>query len=220
MKSISGYIIKGVLLLLLAQSLNGQDTLRTFGPRIGIDLARFVYYFADPAVVGAEVSLDFEIYNNFFPVFEAGYSTLSDVVDEAKYSSGGAYARIGIDYNLLPVKDRSVHHSITVGFRYATSIFAHSTENITVPSDYWGDLVIDTYENTLDGHWLELVGGVKAEVASNFFLGWSVRYTILLNPDMDPQVAPLLIPGYGRGTVNRGFRFSYIIAYKIPLIKR
>jgi hypothetical protein len=120
MKSTSGYIISGIMCLVLAQSLSGQDTLRTYGPRIGVDLARFAYYFADPAEVGAEVSLDFEIYNNFFPVFEAGYSSLSDAVDETEYASGGAYARIGLDYNLLPVKDRSIHHSITVGFRYAT----------------------------------------------------------------------------------------------------
>jgi hypothetical protein len=220
MKSTSGYIISGIMCLVLAQSLSGQDTLRTYGPRIGVDLARFAYYFADPAEVGAEVSLDFEIYNNFFPVFEAGYSSLSDAVDETEYASGGAYARIGLDYNLLPVKDRSIHHSITVGFRYATSIFSHSAENITVPSSYWGDLVIETYENTLNGHWFELVGGVKAEVASNLFLGWSVRYRILLNPEMDPQVTPLLIPGYGRGTEDRGFGFNYTISYKIPLIKR
>ncbi|MCK4746988.1 MAG: hypothetical protein KAT15_08135 [Bacteroidales bacterium] len=220
MKNISGYIFKGALLLLLVQSLQGQDTLRTYGPRIGIDLARFVYYFTDPPEVGAEFSLDFEIYKNFFPVFEAGYSHLSDAVGEVEYASGGPYARVGVDYNLLPMKDRSVHHSIFVGFRYATSIFSHQSEGITIQSDYWGDLVIDTYENTLQGHWLELVGGIKAEVASNLFLGWSVRYKILLNPDMDPQVAPLMIPGFGRGTEERGFGFTYSIFYKIPLIKR
>lgn len=220
MKNISGYIFKGLLLLLLVQSLNGQDTLRTYGPRIGIDLSRFVYYFTDPAQLGAELSLDFEIYKNIFPVFEAGYSNISDAVEQVEYSSGGPYARLGVDYNLFPMKDRSVHHSISVGFRYATSIFSHQAENITLPSDYWGDYFIDTYENTLQGHWFELVGGAMAEVASNLFLGWSVRYKILLNPDMDPRVAPLMIPGFGQGTEERGFGFTYSILYKIPLIKR
>jgi hypothetical protein len=220
MKSISGYIFRGVLLLLLVQTAHGQDTLRTYGPRIGIDLARFAYMFTDPPQMSFEASLDFEIHNNIFPVFEAGFGTLSETVDQAAYTSGGMFARLGIDYNLLPLEDRSVHHSITVGFRYGTSFFTQNAEHITVPSSYWGDLVIDQYENSLNGHWLEIVGGVKAELVSNLFMGWSVRYKILMNPEMDPRVTPLLVPGYGRGTENRAFGFSYSIYYKIPLFKR
>jgi hypothetical protein len=65
-----------------------------------------------------------------------------------------------------------------------------------------------------------LVLGLKAEVASNLFLGWSIRYRILLNPDMDQNVTPQLIPGYGTGANNRGFGLSYSIYYKIPLLKK
>jgi hypothetical protein len=221
-KSTSGYIFKGLLLLLLlpSGSLSGQDTLRTYGPRIGVDLASFVYYFTKPAKIGAEFSADFEVYKNIFPVFEAGYSTLSDSVDRSKYRSGGPYARVGIDYNVLPLKDRSIHHSLDIGIRYAASAFKHQAENITVPSDYWGDYTIDEHENTLTGHWLEIVGGIKAEVLTNFFIGWSIRYKILINPNMDPQITPLLIPGYGKGTDNRTIGFTYSLSYKIPLLKR
>ncbi len=208
------------MLLFLVQTVHGQDTLRTYGPRIGVDLARFVYYFTDPSEIGAEASVDFEVYNNIFPVFELGFSTQSDSLNEVKYESGGAYGRIGLDYNLLPGTDRSIHHSITLGFRYATSIFSHRAENITVPSSYWGDYYIYEYENSLNAHWLELVGGIKAEVLPNFFLGWYIRYKILLNPDMDPQVTPLMIPGYGNGAESRGFGFTYSISYKIPILKR
>ena len=116
--------------------------------------------------------------------------------------------------------DRSVHHSITVGFRYGVSIFSHKLEDAFVPSDYWGDLIVNPYENNLTGHWLELVGGLKTEVAPNLFLGWSFRYKFLLNPEMDPYVIPQLVPGYGKGTATRGFGFTYSIFYKIPLFKR
>ena len=66
MKSISGYISKATWLLLtlvvLSLPLSGQesDTLRTFGPRIGLDLAKFLYYFSEPAEYGAEISGDFD----------------------------------------------------------------------------------------------------------------------------------------------------------------
>jgi len=220
MKRIFGYIFSGVLLLWLAPSLMGQDTLRTYGPRIGVNLGSFSGYLFNPPVIGYEASLDFEIYKNFYPIFEFGYSKLNDSVDDASYSSGGVYTRLGLDYNLLDNKDRSVHHTITVGFRYATSIFRHSADNILISSYYWGDFLIDSYENTLNGHWFELVTGINAEVLTNFFMGWTVRYKILLNPGMDPQIAPLLIPGYGNGTSNRGFGFTYTLSYKIPLLKR
>ena len=55
MRNICGYIFNGALLLLFIQPLVGQDTIRTYGPRIGIDLARFVYFFADPSQPGAEL---------------------------------------------------------------------------------------------------------------------------------------------------------------------
>lgn len=226
MRSISGYIISTLLLLWLLPSLHGQDThgthdtLRTYGPRIGINLAPFVGYFTDPRIIGAEASLDFELFHNIYPVFELGYSDLADSLDEVSYHSTGGYARLGIDYNLLNLGDRSQHHAITVGLRYGTSIFRHKAENIRVESNYWGDFLLESYENNLNGHWIELVGGLSAELAKNFFLGWSVRYKILINPDMDPQMVPLLVPGYGDGSMNRVFGFTYSVMYKIPLLKK
>ncbi|MEA3462375.1 MAG: DUF6048 family protein [Bacteroidota bacterium] len=223
MKNISGFISKAVLLLLalgLFGQVSAQDTLRTYGPRIGIDLARFIYILADPSETGAELSVDFEIYKNIYPVFEAGYSSISESEELFDYSASGSYGRVGIDYNVLPTKDRSLHHSITVGFRYGMSVFKHRSENAVIVGEYWGDFAPDPYENNLTGHWLELVGGMKAELLPNFFLGWSVRYKFLLNPDMDPFMVPELIPGYGTGGESSKFGFTYSVFYKFPLIKK
>lgn len=206
--------------MMLLAPLQGQDTLRTYGPRLGIDLARFVYYFSDPAETGVSFSLDLEVHDNFFAVIEGGYSSMSDSLDAAAYRSSGPFGKIGLDYNILPVKDRSLHHSITAGIRYATSRFTHSAENILVPSTYWGDYVISTYENTLSGHWIEITGGVTAELLPNFFMGWSIRYKRLLNPDLDTQIAPLMLPGYGKGSENQSLGFTYSVFYKLPLWKK
>jgi hypothetical protein len=227
-KYISGSISKAVLLLLAitlsgtisAQDVSEKDTLRTYGPRFGIDLARFLYLFADPAQTGAEISADFEVYRNVNPVFELGYNSISDKQELFDYSSSGSYGRAGIDYNVLPLKDRSIHHSISVGFRYGMSVFTHHIEDVVIPNDYWGDYIPEPYENGLTGHWVELVGGMKAEVFANFFLGWSFRYKILLNPEMDPLMIPEMIPGFGSGGEERVFGFTYSIFYKLPLLKK
>jgi len=197
-----------------------QDTLRTFGPRFGIDLAPFIYYFTEPRIVGAEISVDFEIYKNLYPVIELGYSSTSESKETFDYESLGNYARVGIDYNLLPAKDRSWHNSMTVGFRYGLSFFKQSSDNVVVYSDYWGDYMPDHYESSLKAHWLELTAGIKVEIVPNLYLGWLLRYKFLLNPDIDPVMIPALIPGYGNGANTRTFGFSYSIFYMLPLIKK
>lgn len=221
---ISGYISKaGLLLLLVAiawQPVSGQDTLRTYGPRFGIDLARFVYILADPSEIGAEVSADFELVKNFYPIFELGYSSISEDDSLFSYAASGIYGRVGLDYNLLKLKDRSQHHAITIGARYGISVFSHNAKNIYVQNPYWGDYVAAPYEMEVRGHWVELVGGIKAELLPNLFMGWSFRFKILLNPDMDPLVKPQLVPGFGTGGKDRSFGISYSIYYKIPLLKR
>ncbi len=224
MKNISGYTFKTLVLwffLLTAPAiLKGQDTLRTYGPRISVDLARVGYLFADPSELGAEGSIDLEIYPNLYPVFEVGYNSVSEERSSFNYSSAGVYGRIGADYNLLPLKDRSVHHTISAGLRYGVSVFTHTAEDVLIPGEYWGDFRLDSYRRSLTGHWIELVAGFRAEVLSNFFMGWSLRYRILVNPEMDPLVTPQLIPGFGAGSVNRGVGFSYTIGYKFPVLKR
>ena len=222
-KYISGSISKAVLLLgilTLWQPLSGQDTLRTYGPRFGIDLARFIFILSEPSEIGAEASMDMEIFRNLYPVIELGYSSISEDEDLFSYSAGGMYARAGIDYNLLKLKDRSQHHDITFGARYGLSVFSHRTENILISNDYWGDEVNRSYEQDLRGHWVELVGGIRAELLPNLFLAWSLRYKILLNRDMDPRVPPQLVPGFGTGGQNRNFGMTYSIQYKIPVLKK
>ena len=162
--NISGSISKAGLLLLFMMAMwrpvTGQDTLRTYGPRFGIDLARFVFILADPSEMGAEASVDFEIFRNLYPVFELGYNSISESEELFNYSAGGIYARAGVDYNLLKGKDRSQHHAFTAGARYGVSVFSHSAEEIYIPNGYWGDYEYDSYEKELKGHWIELVAGV------------------------------------------------------------
>ena len=233
MKNISGSICKAMLPVLIlalsepvcgqevtARKVSEQDTLRTYGPRFGVDLSRFLYLLADPPQVGAEVSADFEIYKNIYPVVELGYNTVSESKDLFDYQAGGNYLRAGFDYNILPVKDRSVHHAITVGLRYGISQFTHKSENVFISGTYWGDYYPETYENSLKCQWLEVAGGMKAEVLPNLFLGWYIRIKFIIKLDDDPVMVPEMIPGYGNGGENRVFGISYSVSYKIPLLKK
>lgn len=227
MKHISGSISRLLLAVVISmaawQSAGAQenrDTLRTYGPRFGLDMARFAYLLADPSETGAEISVDFELLRNLYPVIELGYSSISEAEDLFSYSAGGIYGRAGVDYNLIDLNDRSQHHAFTFGIRYGLASFSHSAENIYVFNDYWGDVSGASYEQQLTGHWAELVAGVKAELIPNLFVGWSIRYKFLLNPDMDPLLKPWLVPGFGSKGQENGMGFSYSLFYKIPLLKK
>jgi len=218
LKSISGFIFS----LLVFWSIEGttQDTLRTYGPRVGIDLVPLASLFTSPKETGTEASIDFEVYQNLYSVAEFGYNNLSFDQENFNYFSSGLYGRIGVDYNLLPVKDPSVHHSIFIGTRYGLSIFQHRAENIVTGNSYWGNYLLDKYQNDITGHWIELTGGVKTELFSNFFMGWTVRYKFLISKVTDELMTPYLIHGYGKGNSNRSLGISYYIMYKIPVIKK
>jgi len=217
-KSTAAFIFS--LCLLVPMKLTGQDTLRTYGPRIGLDIVRFAMLMAEPTEIGAEASLDIEVYKNMYPVLEAGYNSMSIREESFTYLLDGVYARIGMDYNLLPIKDRSVHHAIFLGGRYGISRFKHEADNIVSPNSYWGDFTLDQYVNSSLGHWVELTGGMKTELLNNFFLGWTVRYKILISNGNDEVMDPYSIPGYGKGNSKRGFGISYSVLYKFPMLKR
>lgn len=221
---ISGFISKaallGLFILVLWRPVSGQDTIRTYGPRIGLDLARFAFILADPSELGAEFSVDFEIYRNLYPVIELGYNSISESEDFFNYAASGIYGRAGFDYNLINLKDRSQHHAFTFGLRYGISAFSHEADDIYIPNPYWGDMVPESYSKSLKGHWIELVAGVKAELVPNLFMGWSLRYKFLLNPDLDPLVKAFMVPGFGSGGKESSIGISYSIFYKIPLLKK
>ncbi|PID91379.1 MAG: hypothetical protein CSA96_08710 [Bacteroidetes bacterium] len=204
----------------LIRAQEAGDTLRSYGPRFGIDIGRLAYVIGYPPQLGSAVFLDFEVSKNIYPVLELGYS--SSHVDSTSwdYNSSGFFALAGIDYNLLHNAGRSEHHTITAGLRYGFSNFSQDISNIIVHDGIWGDYSAPDHRAELHAHWIEILAGMRAEVAPNFFLGWHLRYRFLLNPEMDPLVSPLHIPGYGKGSAVKSFGLSYSLAYKIPLFKR
>ncbi|MEZ5070424.1 MAG: DUF6048 family protein [Bacteroidales bacterium] len=169
-RNICSCICSAGLLLILSLGAQAQDTLRTHGPRFGVDVLRAAYYFADPSETSLSFFADMEVRPNLYPVVEVGYSRTS--VDSALYSyrSSGIYATAGLDYNFLKNADRRIHHSMTLGFRYGISPFRQNLDNVMVPSGYWGDGVTQYQQQGLTGHWVESSGRHESQKSCQFFL--------------------------------------------------
>jgi len=92
-----------------------------------------------------------------------------------------------------------------------------------IPTNYLDEVTVQTDRNYsgLSAHWLELVGGAKAELFDNLFLGVSVRINVLITDKKPADFDNLYIPGFNRTyDGNFGVGLNYTLSYFIPLYKK
>ena len=191
---------------------------RIRGIRIGYDLAGLSLLYFDPGRMIHTFSVDFEAWQDIYPVVEFGFQDVLLEKDNYTYGSGGIFGRAGVDLNLLKYEKSNVYEMMYAGFRYGLAYLTHYAEDITVQDDYFGDLSGGNIEeNQINAHWISVVGGVRVEVFNNFFMGWSVLANLKLAQVKDSNMVPYNIPGFGRGNKRTSIIINYTVAYRIPL---
>ncbi len=217
MKRTLKYIFSLLALLVAMVQLSAQERVR--GPRISYDLASLTLLYFDPDRMVYTVSVDFELKQDVYPVADMGYQHVRISRDHYNYSSSGMFVRIGTDVNLLNYeKQLDVYEMMYVGGRYGFAYFNQQAGKIKVTDRYWGDFndgQID--KHALNAHWISLVGGMRAEVFRNFFMGWSVFMNVRLYTSGAEGMDPYNIPGFGKGSKRVTVTFNYAISYRIPM---
>lgn len=217
-------ILVSTLILLLISSFQGfsqkkAEVWRYEGPRIGVDLSRFLTpYLQKGKRNGWEIQADVPYKGNWFPTFEFGMQRFDDERDGFHYKNNGTYARLGVDMNIVKFESLKDHDFVFIGARYGYSIFNQETDGITT-SNYWGSITSAVPLRTMNAHWAELVFGMKGELFSNFFLGWSLRAKFPISVTKDPNIKPYIIPGIGKITGGTPFDFSFGIYYRFPIFR-
>ena len=197
--------------------LNAQERVR--GPRISYDLASLTLLYFDPVRMLYTVSVDYELKQDVYPVVDLGYQRVKIDDELYRYRSDGYFARIGADVNLLKYdKQVDVYEMMYAGGRYGLALFSQQAGNIAVQDGYWGDFNGGKIEeHSLTAHWISLVGGMRAEVFRNFFMGWSVFMNIRFYPSGDLGLVPYSIPGFGKGENRVTVSINYTLSYRIPV---
>ena len=217
-------ILVSILLLLLTSSLSGfsqkkPEVWRYEGPRVGIDLSRFlVPYMQKGKRNGWEIQADIPYKGNWFPTAEVGMQWFDDQRDGFRYKNNGTYARLGVDLNIVKFESLKDHDFVFVGMRYGYSVFNQQSEGIGY-SNYWGTMTSSIPVRTMNAHWAELLFGMKGEIFTNFFLGWSLRAKFPLAVTNDVNIKPYIIPGIGKITGGTPFDFSLCFYYRFPIFK-
>jgi hypothetical protein len=207
-----------------------------YGLRVGVDVYRLGRSLFDESYRGIELVGDYRLTKKIYAAAELG--NLKYTVDDTQvnFTTNGSYIKIGFDYNAYQ-NWLDMENMIYAGVRYGFSnfsqklnsyrVYQNSTLDDTniniIPSNYLDEVTVqaDKDFSGLSAHWVELVGGAKAELFDNLFLGVSVRINVLITDKKPADFDNLFIPGFNRTyDGNFGVGLNYTLSYFIPLYKK
>lgn len=195
-----------------------------YGIRIGADLSRLARSLYDDNFRGIELVADYRLTKKIYFAGEVGNTKFTVDDDQVNFTTSGSYLKAGFDYNAYD-NWLDMENMIYVGVRYGFASFSQTLNSYNVYDDtgYFGQAVVypGTEYKGLTAHWGEVVGGVKAEIFDNLYLGFSVRLNLLFTQKIPEGFDNLYIPGFNRtyaGSFGAGFNYS--LSYFVPLYKK
>jgi len=210
-----------------------QDSLNTaknqkYGLRIGVDISKPARMLLEDDYVGFEVVADFRVTSKFYAAVELGNEKKTVDDNQQNFTTEGSFIKIGFDYNAYE-NWFGMQNSIYAGLRYGFSSHSQTLNSYQI---YQTNQFLENEEiigtdvprefNSLNGHWVEAVAGIKVEVYNNVYLGLSLRLNRLLSSKEPDNFENLFIPGFNKVTSdsNIGVGFNYTISYSIPIYKK
>ena len=187
---------------------------KPLGLYISTDVFGYIYpIFVKDKYYSAEVSATFNIHNRFLPVAEAGigYTNIISELYEIGYQTRAPYYRIGMDYNMQYKNGKSNY--IYLGGRIGYTSFKYDVDAPALKDPIWGDEApVQFKEMPCRAIWAEAVGGVRAEIFKNLYMGWSLRYKYPIHKAPINNGGPWYIPGFGAskaGSLGATYSVSY-----------
>lgn len=195
-----------------------------YGLRVGIDLHRLTKSFYDTNYRGLELVGDYRLTKKFYLAGELGNEEKTVDDDRLNFTTSGSYFKIGFDYNSFE-NWLDMENMIFVGMRYGVSSFSQTlnTYKIYDPTNYYGETLRTSGEkfSGLSANWLEVIGGIKAELFSNLYLGFSLRLNYLVSDKKPDAFDNLYLPGFNRTYDGKfGAGMNYSISYFVPIYKK
>ncbi len=195
-----------------------------YGIRLGVDLFKLTRSFYEEDYRGLELVGDYRLTRKHYLAAEIGNENKTVDDTQLNFTTKGTYLKIGFDYNSYQ-NWLDMENIISVGLRYGVSSFSQTLNSYELynPNHYFDEAPI-VYPNEeykgLSAQWIEVVAGMKAEVFSNVFVGFSFRLNRMISQKQPANFENLYIPGFNR-TYNGDFGvgFNYTVSYFIPLYK-
>jgi hypothetical protein len=202
--------------------------LDTFPLRIGIDISKPIRMLLEDDYQGFEITADFRITKKFYIAAELGNEKKTVDESQLNFTTEGSFVKLGFDFNAYE-NWFGMQNAVIVGMRYG---FSTHKQTLNSYATYQTNQHVDgidaltqtpgTEFSSLNGHWIEVVAGVKTEVFDNIYMGFSVRLNRLINTKEPENFQNLFIPGFNKVTTDSkvGAGFNYSISYSIPIYKK
>ncbi len=220
MRRISAYFISiqaAIFFSLLTAA--GQDTL--FIPlkiHAGIEAIGPVTYFIDKQILRTEGYVSADLNEKLGVAFETGYLDYNYSQFNYTFLNKGFFIRTGVDFNLLKPKKSLGKYWAGIGLRYGLSHYQWEVPEFR-QSNYWGDFTSSIAPAKSWGHFIEASPGMRAEIFSNFSMGWSVSLRMLLSSGSSGGLKPIYFPGFGDAEKRFSTGFRYFFVWSIPYKK-
>ncbi len=192
--------------------------------RLGVDISKPIQYLFNNDLKSFEVVGDFRITHRIYIATELGYYNRYTEEDYMNFTTKGSYIKIGANYNFYK-NWVGMTNEIFIGVRYGFSPFSQTLHDYS--PNYYGtyfdpyNVIANTEFNGLTAHWGEFVTGMKVEVLSNFYMGFSISLKKMISQTQPDNFLNMYIPGFERVYLNEtGFSFNYTLSYNIPLYKK
>lgn len=203
-------------------------TLQTFPLRIGIDLSKPIRMALEDDYQGFEIAADFRLTEKFYLATEFGNEKKTVDETQLNFTTEGSFVKLGFDFNAYE-NWFGMQNAIIVGMRYGYSSHKQTLNSYKIYQTNQhteGESILTqepgTEFSSLNGHWIEVVAGIKVETFDNLYMGFTVRLNRLLTTTEPENFQNLFIPGFNKVTTdnNVGAGFNYTISYSIPIYKK
>lgn len=196
-----------------------------YGIRMGVDAFRLGRTTFDKNYKGLELVADYRLTKNYYLAGEIGNENYTKNDDRINFTTKGSYFKIGFDYNLYE-NWLDMENTVYIGLRYGVSTMSQTVNSYRVynTNPYFGEAPVTVSGEKFDGlsaQWAEVVLGMKAELFSNLYAGFSVRFNRLFSNQKPKEFDNLYIPGFNRTyNGNFGVGFNYTLTYFVPIYKK
>lgn len=205
-----------------------KDTIKKtepYGIRVGLDLYKISRSLYDHDYKGFEIVGDYRLTKKMYLAAEIGNENKTTADDRVNFTTKGSYFKAGFDSNFYE-NWLDMHNMIHLGVRYGVSTFSQELNSYQIynTSTFFPtapEVVSGTKYEGLSAHWAEVVAGIKAELFTNFYAGFSVRLNYLMANQKPENFDNLYIPGFNRTYDGKfGAGWNYTVSYFIPLYKK
>ncbi|MDZ7743981.1 MAG: DUF6048 family protein [Bacteroidota bacterium] len=199
---------------------NAQDTTARFRSlTLTADLGAAVVQFMDEYRSMYAFAADLQIRETTYAGIITGWQKVDKAGEVFDYTSSGIFVKADVKYDFLNKKDSDKTSIAYISGRLAFSAFNQEARNIVLRNTYWGDKHFELQKQNLNAIWLELGGGIRADMFRHFMLGWNLHIRVMAKKPDYYLIPPHYIPGFGGGEETVVFGFEYTLSYRIPFAR-